>query len=88
MGMFDTINMNLVCPYCGELINEWQTKDLYKCLQHYTPNEAREIMLKEYKDEIRIIGLCKNIHCREFINLYWNYHKGIDCDCGDFECGR
>jgi len=35
MGMFDVINFEMPCPFCGETIYDFQTKDMGKSLSTY-----------------------------------------------------
>jgi hypothetical protein len=38
MGMFDTFVTNVKCPNCGNILNEWQTKDLECILETFRIN--------------------------------------------------
>jgi len=43
MGMFDYVDVEIKCPYCGHLIpsGEFQTKDHDRLLNHVHPNTIR-----------------------------------------------
>ena len=56
MGMFDMVNFDMKCPECGELLNDFQTKDLNRCLQ-----------IVEIDDIYNFYTFCKN--CKLWIEF-------------------
>jgi len=43
MGMYDTIKIKLHCVWCGNQMENWQTKDLTKMLEVFTFEELKEM---------------------------------------------
>ena len=63
MGMFDSIYMNVKCPYCGiSCEREIQTKDLDSVLLTLRPGDSID---KDYQDLTQIEGVveCTSIVC-------------------------
>lgn len=67
MGLYDSITGNFCCPFCGNLITEFQTKDFEKGLMYYTLTEAYKIMKTRKTTEFTMYDYCKR--CGEWIEL-------------------
>ena len=69
MGLFDTIQDRLFCPFCGKLQEEdsFQTKDLGKNLSDFTLEEIRKFKTGKWKDDTRIYTTCK--FCNKWIEI-------------------
>jgi len=67
MGMFDYIEEELFCPYCGEKNDGFQTKDLLCMLNHWTIAEIKKFRTRQRKDDTRIYTSCKK--CKEWIEI-------------------
>jgi len=65
MGLFDTINDELFCPFCGEKNKQFQSKDTGQGLSEWTIKEI-EIFF-ERKDIIEIHDVCRN--CKKYISI-------------------
>ena len=71
MGMFDTINEELFCPFCGELNKEFQTKDLSNFLAVWTIKEIKNCCEKDKIIEI----YCKCKKCKQWISINLNLRR-------------
>lgn len=71
MGMFDTIEEELFCPFCGELNKDFQTKDLSNCLEHWKIKDIKHCC--EKNDIIEIYDRCKK--CKEWISINLDLRK-------------
>ena len=67
MGMFDTIKDTLFCPFCGKLVDGFQTKDLSDTLADWTIKEIKESKTRKRDDDTRIYSECNN--CKEWVEL-------------------
>ena len=65
MGMFDTIEDKLFCPFCGAKCSEFQSKDTGQNLTHWTIKEIETYF--ERKVTIEIHDICRN--CKKFISI-------------------
>ncbi len=54
MGLYDRILIEVECPLCGQVIDEWQTKDLEKLMRSYTIGDKVETNWRE----IRVYSYC------------------------------
>ena len=87
MGMFDTIIVKLHWIWCGEIINDWQTKDLENSLETFNIEELKqkkradpELFKKTFPiiDKhkcIEIHGICPK--CDKYISLQLDLDKVI-----------
>ena len=68
MGMFDSIKMDIKCPFCGKITKnmEIQTKDLDCCLEVF---RVGELVPKEYSNlkSLSCIGDCTSDSCKREI---------------------
>ena len=65
MGMFDEIIDELFCPFCGEVNDDFQTKDLECMLSQWTIKDIKRFVDKGKK--IIIYNRCKK--CNKWIEL-------------------
>ena len=68
MGMFDSIKMNIKCPFCGKVTKnmEIQTKELDCCLEIFRVGDS---IPKEYNhlSQLSCIGDCVSDKCKHEI---------------------
>lgn len=69
MGMYDHIAYTAPCPFCGEPLTRWQSKDGECELQHLTPpqlwKQSRRGRPIEFYDNCDKCGTWVEIHARE-----------------------
>jgi len=65
MGMFDTIEDELFCPFCGTKNNDFQTKDLSDTLDDWKIKDIKRYINKRTK--IKIYDRCKK--CKKWIEI-------------------
>jgi len=69
MGMFDTIQDRLFCPFCGKLQEKdsFQTKDMSSMGTTWTIEEIKKYKTRKLVDDTRIYSNCK--FCKNWIEL-------------------
>ena len=65
MGMYDEIEDELFCPFCGAKNKQFQSKDTGQNLTLWTIKEIETMF--ERKDIIEIYDICCN--CKKFISI-------------------
>jgi uncharacterized protein (UPF0212 family) len=72
MGMYDEIKGNFWCPFCGQSLNEMQTKSLDQVLDSMTLIEFKERLHEHAKKTGKyVVGEIHDScdHCHEFVSL-------------------
>lgn len=65
MGLYDTIEDELFCPFCGAKCKGFQSKDIGDNLTNWTIQEIETYF--DRKDVIEIYDFCEN--CKKFISI-------------------
>lgn len=67
MGLYDTIEDELFCPFCGAKIKGFQTKDLGQNMFMWTIKEIKSVKTRKWKDDTRIYTHCDK--CGEWVEI-------------------
>ena len=73
MGLFDSILLPVKCPFCGEIVQSGQTKNLSNTLISYKVGDDTKSPFKS----IRVLYVCESMKCRRPYVIAGNvYYRG------------